>query len=131
MLPVRRPLFLVLLLLTAACGGTALTTTTTSLPAPQAAGSPTSTTTSLPADSSPGATPTTLSQEHLRVDRRSPFVVLDDPAMIPAAQADWLNPNDVVLGVVGEEAHAFPVRQMAYHHIANATVAGKPYLVTY
>ena len=29
------------------------------------------------------------------------------------------------------ETRAFPVRQMAYHHIANLSVAGVPYLVTY
>ncbi len=63
---------------------------------------------------------------------RSRFVPLDDPEMIPADEATWLEPDDVVLGVVwGGEAQAFPVDQMAYHHIANTTVAGEPYLVTY
>ena len=63
---------------------------------------------------------------------RSRFVPLDDPEMIPADEATWLEPDDVVLGVVwGGEAQAFPVDQMAYHHIANTTIAGEPYLVTY
>ena len=52
--------------------------------------------------------------------------------MVAAATATWMEPDDVVLGVVrGDEAHAFPASQMAFHHIANVTVAGEPYLVTY
>lgn len=61
------------------------------------------------------------------------FEVLDDPLMIAARDATWLRADDVILGVVhpSGEAHAFPVRQMAYHHIANIAIAGDPYLVTY
>lgn len=63
----------------------------------------------------------------------SGFIVLDNPVMVPAASATWLNPDDVVLGLVTANgtAQAFPIRQMAYHHIANTTIDGKPYLVTY
>ena len=51
---------------------------------------------------------------------------------MPAVNATWLDPRDVVLGVVkGDVAVAFPVKQMAYHHIANVEIAGEPYLVTY
>ena len=37
------------------------------------------------------------------------------------------------MGIVAPdgEARAFPVDQMAYHHIANTTLAGEPFLVTY
>ncbi len=60
------------------------------------------------------------------------FVVLDDPQMVPGASAEWLAPDEIVLGVVQNgEAQAFPVSQMAYHHIANTTIGGEPYLVTY
>ena len=61
------------------------------------------------------------------------FEVLDDPLMIAARDATWLRADDVILGVVhpSGEAHAFPVRQMAYHHIANIAIAADPYLVTY
>ena len=56
----------------------------------------------------------------------------DEPEFVPAAEVDWLEPDDVVLGVVmGDEAVALPVDQMSFHHIANLTVAGEPYLVTY
>ena len=60
------------------------------------------------------------------------FAVLDDPPMVPASSAIWLEDDDVVLGIVnGEEAHAFPAAQLAYHHIVNTAIAGEPYLVTY
>lgn len=53
--------------------------------------------------------------------------------MIPAAEATWLDDEEIVMGLVASngETRAFPVRQMAYHHIANLTVGGEPYLVTY
>ncbi len=60
------------------------------------------------------------------------FTVLDDPPMVAASSALWLNDDDVVLGIVGDgEVHAFPAAQLAYHHIVNTTIAGEPYLVTY
>jgi hypothetical protein len=60
------------------------------------------------------------------------FPVLDDPTMVPASEATWLGPDEIVLGIVnGDQAHAFPAAQMAYHHIVNTSIAGEPYLVTY
>ncbi len=61
------------------------------------------------------------------------FIALDDPRMVPASQADWIDDDDIVLGFVHSsgEAHAFPTTQMSFHHVANITVAGTPYLVTY
>jgi hypothetical protein len=61
------------------------------------------------------------------------FVPLDDPVMIPASEVTWLAPDSIVLGVVhpSGEVQAFAADMMAYHHIANTTVAGEPYLVTY
>ena len=62
-----------------------------------------------------------------------PFIALDDPLMVPASQADWLDGDDIVLGFVHDsgEAYAFPTSQMSFHHVANITVAGEPYLVTF
>lgn len=53
--------------------------------------------------------------------------------MVEASRATWLDADDVVLGLVTPNgtAQAFPIRQMAYHHIANTTIDGEPYLVTY
>ncbi len=60
------------------------------------------------------------------------FVVLDDPIVIAASQAVWIAPDDIVLGVEWNgEARAYPINQMAYHHVANDTVGGEPLLVTY
>lgn len=62
----------------------------------------------------------------------SRFVVLDEPATVSAQEANWLKEDELVLGVVwGGSARAYPIRQMAYHHIANDIIGGKPYLVTY
>ena len=63
----------------------------------------------------------------------SGFVPMDNPVMVPASDVTWLNDDSVVMGVVHSsgESQAYPVGQMAYHHIANTTVAGEPFLVTY
>ena len=63
----------------------------------------------------------------------SGFVPMDNPVMVPASDVTWLNDDSVVMGVAHSsgESHAYPVGQMAYHHIANTTVAGEPFLVTY
>ncbi len=60
------------------------------------------------------------------------FVVLDDPSVIAAIDATWINGDDIVMGIEWNgEARAYPINQMAYHHIANDTVGGEPLLVTY
>jgi hypothetical protein len=61
------------------------------------------------------------------------FPSLDDPDMVPGSEADWVDPEEIVLGVTHEsgESHAYPVSQMAFFHVANTSVAGEPYLVTY
>jgi hypothetical protein len=70
--------------------------------------------------------------EGLSIGPGSRFAVLNDPAVIPGTQASWLTPDELVLGVVvGDEARAYPISQMAYHHIANDQIDGEPYLVTY
>ncbi len=124
--------------------------TTAPSPAPPAATATPASEPTADADAAPSATPaptvdaaiatpppssarSTFDPAGLAVMGPVGFVSLDDPAMIPAGHATWLRPDDIVLGVVhpSGEAHAFPIKQMAYHHIANTTVAGKPYLVTY
>lgn len=81
------------------------------------------------ADTSTGTTAptTTTGTEAETAARTALFDVLDNPRMVAAAEATWLDDNAVVMGVVHNgEAQAFPIDQMAYHHIAN-----EPYLVTY
>ncbi|MCH7567433.1 MAG: DUF3179 domain-containing protein [Nitrospirae bacterium] len=138
-------LFLLLLIFAAGCSGPtvrelepiapASTSGTiqpeTSAPSPQPAAS-----TGLPKPSSSETTvsspPTEFDPEGLSIGPGSSFVVLDDPAVIPGTQATWLDPEELILGVsVGGEARAYPISQMAYHHIANDQIDGEPYLVTY
>ncbi len=130
--------FLALGLLAAACSGTASAPDTTAAATPTVPTAPT-TTASPPTtsgDEVAAASTTTLTLPETRdAGRRrgSSFPSLDDPRMIPVQQATWIDAQDVVLGLVAPdgEAHAYPVNQMTFHHIANTTVAGEPYLVTY
>lgn len=75
----------------------------------------------------------TFNPAGLSVGPGSGFISLDEPLMIPAADATWLQEDNIVMGLVAHNGatRAFPISQMAYHHIANLSVAGVPYLVTY
>ncbi len=60
------------------------------------------------------------------------FVPLDNPAVVQASEADYLEPSDRVLGVeVNGESRAYPLNMMTYHHVANDVVGGSPVLVTF
>ena len=64
--------------------------------------------------------------------RRSQFVPLDNPEFIQAADASFLSPDDRILGLTFQgESRAYPLRMMTYHHIANDTIGGRPFLVTF
>lgn len=50
---------------------------------------------------------------------------------VPAGDAH-LSDKEMVMAVrIGQEARAYPIVQMAYHHIVNDTVADVPIVVTY
>jgi len=51
---------------------------------------------------------------------------------VPAAQARWVDDGEPVLAVTfnGDSA-AYPIRQVAYHHIVHDVVGGVPVAVTY
>ena len=60
------------------------------------------------------------------------FPALTDPEVVPAADARWLDGDTLVLGATRNgEARAYPIFQLAFHHVANDTLGGKPYLVTF
>ena len=60
------------------------------------------------------------------------FVPLDNPKFIAAAEADFLDAGDLVLGLtIGGESRAYPTSMMTYHHIVNDTFGGRPILVTF
>lgn len=60
------------------------------------------------------------------------FAPLTDPAYVRGASADFVDAGDMVLGVVvNGDAAAWPVNQLAYHHVVNTEVGGVPIAATY
>ena len=57
---------------------------------------------------------------------------LNDPARVPAAEADWMIDDEIVLGViVNDEAVAYPLRILARHELANDTIGGEDLALVY
>jgi hypothetical protein len=53
-------------------------------------------------------------------------------AQFVAQSASKLDPKEMILAVrLGDDARAYPISQMAYHHVLNDVVAGVPIAVTY
>ncbi len=60
------------------------------------------------------------------------FPALTDPAVVPAEDARWLDDDTLVLGATQNgEARAYPIFMLTFHHVANDTLGGEPYLVTF
>ena len=60
------------------------------------------------------------------------FRPLPAPAYARAGEANFVADADMVLAVrLNGEAVAYPVRQMAYHHVVADTVGGTPLVATY
>lgn len=60
------------------------------------------------------------------------FNPIAEPKFDVGAKAPHLDPDDLVLGVViKDDAVAFPVRRLGYHHVVNVTVGGEPVVATY
>ena len=60
------------------------------------------------------------------------FPPLDDPTIVSASEATWLEAETLVLGAVQNgEARAYPIAMMTFHHVANDVLGGEPYLVTF
>ena len=59
------------------------------------------------------------------------FHPIDSPAFEPAQQAK-IDGDDMVIAInMHGEARAYPIRELAYHHIVNDLVAGQPIVSTY
>ena len=53
-------------------------------------------------------------------------------AQFVAQSASKLDPKEMILAVrLSDDARAYPISQMAYHHVLNDVVAGVPIAVTY
>jgi hypothetical protein len=60
------------------------------------------------------------------------FNPLLQPRFVQADQATFVQPPDLVLAVsVNGESVAYPIRQLAYHHVVNDVVGGMPLAATY
>lgn len=60
------------------------------------------------------------------------FNPLPNPAYAKASESSFVQDTDMVMAVaMNGEAVAYPVRQMAYHHVVHDTVGGVPIAVTY
>jgi hypothetical protein len=71
------------------------------------------------------------------IARQNPFERLFPPLRHPgyapaAAAASFVAPDEMVLAIrIGDESVAYPVRQVAYHHVVEDVVGGTPLAVTY
>ncbi len=60
------------------------------------------------------------------------FAPLEAVAYAAVPDAGFLTDEEMVMGVQsGDAAVAFPVRQLAYHHVVNTEVADEPVVATY
>jgi hypothetical protein len=60
------------------------------------------------------------------------FNPLPNPAYARVGEASFVGDGEMVMAVeVNGEAVAYPVRQMAYHHVVHDTVGGVPVAATY
>ena len=60
------------------------------------------------------------------------FAPLPNAAYASSADAPFVDGDDMVLAVrAGSDAAAYPIRQLAYHHIVHDVVGGVPIVVTY
>src|SRR2546421_260288 len=60
------------------------------------------------------------------------FNPLSRPTYAPATLVDFADDRDMVVAIeIQGEAVAYPVRQMAYHHVVQDTVGGVPVASTY
>ena len=55
-----------------------------------------------------------------------------DAAQFESASASKLDKGEMILAIrYGSDARAYPIREMAYHHVLNDVVAGVPVAITY
>jgi chromate transport protein ChrA len=59
------------------------------------------------------------------------FRPIQAAGFIAASDAHFSDKEMVMAVHIGPDARAYPIRQMAYHHILNDTVGGEPIVVTY
>ena len=99
---------------------------------PTPATSPEPTATPTPSQAPTPAPPDAPGAPTAGVTRATGFVPLDQPRFVPAAQAQGMTGESLVLGLDWRgETRAYPLSMMWFHHIANDNINGWPVLVTY
>ncbi len=64
--------------------------------------------------------------------RKDGIPSLDNPTLIPAAQADYLKEDDLVFGVsINGDERAYPLRIMGWHEMFNEVIGGVPVALAY
>lgn len=79
-------------------------------------------------------TPATVSLDELHqgCPAKDCIPAIDDPAFVPAEEADFLAPDDLVLALeINGDARAYPANILNAHEIVNDTIGGKPIAVTW
>ncbi|MGR3660977.1 MAG: DUF3179 domain-containing protein [Paracoccaceae bacterium] len=57
---------------------------------------------------------------------------LDNPTMIPAKDATYMNPDDLIFGVaINGDIRAYPLRIMGWHEMFNEVIGGVPVALAY
>ena len=60
------------------------------------------------------------------------FKPLEQSAYVAADKVDFVADDEMVLAIeVNKDAVAYPIRQLAYHHVVEDTVGGLPIVSTY
>ena len=63
---------------------------------------------------------------------RDGIPALSNPEFIKASEADWLKPDDRVIGIeIGGERRAYPIRILNYHEIVNDRISDTAFAITY
>lgn len=61
-----------------------------------------------------------------------PYATIDHPQFVPASQASFLGPKDIVLGVTdGKTAKAYPAAILSQHGVVQDSTADGPIAVTW
>ena len=57
---------------------------------------------------------------------------IDRPQFVSASRADFLEPDDAVLGIMHRgDARAYPIRILNWHEVVNDRIGGQPVAITY
>jgi hypothetical protein len=63
---------------------------------------------------------------------RDGIPALSNPTFITATEADWLKPDDRVIGIeINSERRAYPIRILNYHEIVNDRIGDTAFAITY